>query len=178
MSPHPGDFLRPSVLGRRGLTHRRVGGTITFHLTPPDPDFLYTLALPFSYPVPPSVPLQEQVTTGTPVTGPYRLDASMTGEGLVFVRNENFDVWSPAARPDGYAERIEWTFGIDSAAQIDAVAADKADVAFDLTGAPERLEELLVGPRGRFIRHRKPSRGTSPSTPASRPSTTSPRGGR
>ena len=39
----------------------------------------------------------------------------MTGEGLALVRNPHFHVWSPAAQPDGYVDRIEWTFGVEPA---------------------------------------------------------------
>ena len=47
------------------------------------------------------------------------------------VRNPYFQVWSPSAQPDGYVDRIEWTFGVAPQAQIDAVAAGDADLAFD-----------------------------------------------
>ncbi len=106
-------------------------GTITFHLVAPDPEFLYKLTLPFAYPVPPSVPDEEQATAGIPGTGPYMLEAPMTDEGLALVRNPHFHVWSPAAQPDGYVDRIEWTFGVEPQAQVEAVAAGDADVAFD-----------------------------------------------
>ena len=45
-------------------------GTITFHLVAPDPEFLYKLTLPFAYPVPPSVPDEEQSDSGHPRHGP------------------------------------------------------------------------------------------------------------
>ena len=127
-----------------GIVTDDANGTITFHLVAPDPEFLYKLTLPFAYPVPPSVPEEEQVAAGVPGTGPYMLEAPMTDEGLALVRNPYFRVWSPAARPDGYVDRIEWTFGVEPQAQIEAVAAGEADLAFDAADAPARLEDLFV----------------------------------
>jgi YVTN family beta-propeller protein len=127
-----------------GIVPDDANGTITFNLVAPDPEFLYKLTLPFAYPVPPSVPDQEQVAAGVPGTGPYKLAAPMTDEGLTLVRIPNFRVWSQAARPDGYVDRIEWTFGVKPKEQIEAVAAGDADLAFDPRNTPERLENLFV----------------------------------
>jgi YVTN family beta-propeller protein len=127
----------------QGIMTDDVNGTITFHLVDPDPEFLYKLTLPFAYPVPPSVPDDEQVTAGIAGTGPYMLEASMTDEGLALVRNPRFRVWSGAAQPYGYVDRIEWTFGVEPQAQVEAVAAGDADVAFDAS-ASDRLDEIYV----------------------------------
>jgi peptide/nickel transport system substrate-binding protein len=130
----------------RGIVTDDATRTITFHLVAPDPDFLYKLTLPFAYPVPPSAPDEEQVAAGVPGTGPYMLEAPMTGEGLALIRNPFFHVWSPAARPDGYVDRIEWTFGVERQAQIEAVVSGEADLAFDAGASrPGMLEEILVG---------------------------------
>jgi YVTN family beta-propeller protein len=129
-----------------GIVTDDANGTITFHLVAPDPEFVYKLTLPFAYPVPPSVPDEEQVAAGVPGTGPYMLEAPMTDEGLALIRNPVFHVWSPAARPDGYVDRIEWTFGVERQAQIEAVVAGKADLAFDaVSSGPGLLEEIIVG---------------------------------
>ena len=100
-------------------------GTITFHLVAPDPDFLNKLTMAFSYPVPPSVPNEEQAQEGIPGTGPYMLEAPMTHEGLALIRNPFFRVRSPAAQPGGFADRIEWKFGLDADAQVEAVSAGR-----------------------------------------------------
>jgi peptide/nickel transport system substrate-binding protein len=117
--------------------------SITFHLVAPDPEFLYKLTLPPAYPVPPSVPDEEQMTSGVPGTGPYMLEAPMTSEALALVRNPHFRPWSPAAQPDGYVDRIEWSFGIEYEAQVEAVAAGEADLALD-AWLSEGLAENLV----------------------------------
>jgi peptide/nickel transport system substrate-binding protein len=127
-----------------GIVTDDASGTITFHLRRPDPEFVYKLTIPFAYPVPPSVPDEEQAAAGVPGTGPYMLEAPMTGEGLTLVRNPNFRIWSPAARPDGYVDRIEWAFGVKPKAQIEAVKAGGADLASYPVGAPQQLEDLFV----------------------------------
>jgi YVTN family beta-propeller protein len=128
----------------RGIVTDDATGTIAFHLVDPDPEFLYKLTLSLAYPVPPSTPAEHQAEEGVRGTGPYMLKAPMTRNGLGLVRNPEFRVWS-SAQPDGYVDRIEWTFGVDPQAQVEAVAAGDADLAFEAAGSG-RLEELF----GRF----------------------------
>ena len=121
----------------------RGGTTITFNLVEPDPEFLYKLTTPLSYPVPPSVPDEEQVRAGVPGTGPYALEAPMSAGGLTLVRNPRFREWSLAAQPDGYVDRIEWSFGVPTEDQVDAVAANDADLTFDADRS-DQLDRLFV----------------------------------
>ena len=127
----------------RGIeTDEGRGGTeITFNLVEPDPEFLYKLTTPMTYPVPPSVPDAEQVRAGVPGTGPYALEAPKTAGGLTLVRNPRFREWSPPAQPDGFVDRIEWTFGVPTEDQVEAVAAGDADLTFDAARSeqPDRL---------------------------------------
>jgi peptide/nickel transport system substrate-binding protein len=126
-----------------GIVTDDATGTITFHLAAPDPEFLYKLTSPLAYPVPPSVADEEQATTGIPGTGPYMLKAPMTPGGLALVRNPQFQVWSTAAQPDGYVDRIEWTIGDEPEAQVEAVATGEADLMFDVV-ASGLLEDVRV----------------------------------
>ena len=142
----------------RGIVTDDATRTITFHLVAPDPDFLYKLTLPFAYPVPPSAPDEDQLREGVPGTGPYMLEAPMTRDGVALVRNPYFHVWSPAAQPEGYVDRLELTFGVEYEAQIDAVAAGDADLAYDAYLAPDRLDDLFV--RSSAQVHTSPKAGT------------------
>jgi YVTN family beta-propeller protein len=118
--------------------------TITFNLEEADPDFLSKLTMPFAYPIPLSVPDEEQVEAGVPGTGPYELDAPMTDDGdFALVRNQYFDVWSAAAQPAGFVDRIEWTSGVEPNAQVEAVTNGEADLAFDADSS-SRLEDIIV----------------------------------
>lgn len=127
----------------RGVVADDEGGTITFNLVRPDPEFLLKLTLPFAYPVPRSTPDEEQVRAGIPGTGPYVLDVPRTRKRLTLVRNPHFRVWSPVAQPDGYADRIEWTFRVEPQTQVEAVVAGDADVALDARFT-DHLEDLFV----------------------------------
>ena len=127
-----------------GIEIDDASGTITFHLVAPDPEFPYKLTLPFAYPVPPSTPDEHQAKEGVPGTGPYMLEAPMTRDGVTLVRNPHFHVWSSAAQPYPYVDRLEWTFGVEHEAQVDSVAAGDADLAFDAFLATDSLEAILV----------------------------------
>jgi YVTN family beta-propeller protein len=127
----------------RGIGSDDDEGTVTFHLVAPDPDFLSKLSMPFAYPVPASTPDEERPQEGVPGTGPYMVEAPMSADGVALVRNPQFRVWSPAAQPDGYVDRIEWAFGIEPEDQVEAVLAGDADIAYE-THISGRLEELLV----------------------------------
>jgi len=68
------------------------------------------LALPFAFPVPVGTPIEDQGFDPVPATGPYVI-SSAGKEGVVLERNEEFRQRSAAAQPDGFVDRIEWTFG-------------------------------------------------------------------
>ena len=127
----------------RGILADDDAGTVAFHLVEPDPEFLHKLTMPFAYPVPSTTPLEQQRVIGIPGTGPYRVGAPMTDAGLLLTRNPHFRQWSATAQPDGYPDRIEWTFGIDPASQVQKVEAGDSDLAFD-AASYRRLDEVLV----------------------------------
>ena len=88
-------------------------GTVTLKLRAPDPDLEYELALPFAYPVPPSVSMTKPERLGAPGTGPYMIESfrrERTSAQVVLVRNPHFREWSAAAQPRGYPDRIVWTY--------------------------------------------------------------------
>jgi peptide/nickel transport system substrate-binding protein len=128
-----------------GIVTEDQAGTITFHLSKPDPDFLNNLALPHAFPVPPSMPIdEERIRAGVPGTGPYKLESPMTRDGLVLVRNEYFQEWSAGAQPDGNVDRIEWTFGGTPDELADAVANDEADYLVAGDHPPSGIDDLRV----------------------------------
>ena len=102
-------------------------GTVTFHLTAPDPEFLYRLAIPFGSIVPTDTPLSKDGTRPVPATGPYVIQ-SVTPKRLILVRNRHFRVWNAIARPDGYVNRIEFVVG----SKTDRAATDVARGAVDV----------------------------------------------
>ena len=122
-------------------------GTVTFHLTRPDPDFLYKLTVSYAYVLPASTP-ERQARTPLPATGPYMITRYVAGRELRLVRNPYFHEWSAAAQPSGYPDRITIPLGL-SPAQADT-AIDGGHVDFDpnLGRLPGRnARDLLVNSR-------------------------------
>jgi YVTN family beta-propeller protein len=110
----------------RGIAVDDSAGTVTFHLTAPDPQFLYELALDFAVAVPPGT---GPPGSGRPLpsTGPYVLAPGRSRKEVRLVRNPHFHVWSNAAKPDGYPDVIVRQSGVDLAAAVRAVEAGEAD---------------------------------------------------
>ena len=83
----------------RGIVADRDAGTVTFHLTRADPEFLYKLAFATASAVPAG-------RGPIPATGPYMTRSFSSGRSWVLVRNPRFREWSREAQPDGYPDRI------------------------------------------------------------------------
>jgi peptide/nickel transport system substrate-binding protein len=132
-SPSRCDLSRGIVTG--------TGNTVTFHLTSPDPDFLYALALPEAFAVPADTPVK--FTHALPATGPYMFASLDPKHGITLVRNPHFKEWSPAAQPSGYPDSIVVRFGGTANAQVSAVEHGKADLTADAPSAsPATLSTL------------------------------------
>jgi peptide/nickel transport system substrate-binding protein len=114
-----------------GITTSDQDATITFHLSAPDPNFLYQLAFQFTAPVPPGVPDRDVGTHPVPSTGPYMIGRYVPGHEVVFVPNPNFREWSAAAEPPGSPARIVWTFGEPVPKEIAEIEAGSADWTTD-----------------------------------------------
>jgi len=111
-----------------GIVTDDEAGTVTFHLTTPDPEFLYRLAIPFASIVPADTPLSKDGTRPVPATGPYVI-RSATPKRLILVRNRHFRVWNAIARPDGYVNRIDVSVGPEPDRATTEVARAAVDVA-------------------------------------------------
>lgn len=121
---------------RQGVVTNNAAGTVTFHLTSPDPDFLFRLAaIDYSAPVPPGTAPHDNGMTPIAGTGPYVISHASADE-IRLERNPRFTEWSYAAQPDGNADTIVWRFGLDHSAQVRAVRAGEADW---MSGIPARL---------------------------------------
>jgi YVTN family beta-propeller protein len=117
----PGISLYSGLVGARACTQRPPScdlshgiitdddaGTVTFHLTAPDPDFLFKLTEDaFAAPIPPGTPDRESGSRIVPGTGPYKI-ARVSGTEVRFVRNPFFREWSHAAQPAGNPDSIVW----------------------------------------------------------------------
>ena len=102
---------------REGIEVDDGAGTVTIHLSAPDPDLLAKLALPFAFVLPADAPAPAEPVTDLnrfgevgdykiPGTGPYMAAAFDPSDELRLKRNPHFKVYSPDAQPDGYPDRI------------------------------------------------------------------------
>ena len=112
----------------RGIVADDRAHTVTFHLTRPDPNFLYKLAFPSAYVLPGGTPRRPAGTHPLPATGPYMIATYRPRRLLRFVRNPFFHEWSRAAQPDGYPDRIDIRIAGTADEAIRDVVDGKADV--------------------------------------------------
>ena len=110
----------------RGIVADDRAGTVTFHLTQPDPDFLPKLTLAFADVLPATVP-GRQARAPLPATGPYMISRYIPGRELLMVRNQRFREWSAAAQPAGDPDRILIRLGLSGARAAAAVAGGRSD---------------------------------------------------
>jgi peptide/nickel transport system substrate-binding protein len=125
----------------QGIEADDAAGTVMFHLTTPDPEFLDKLALPFAFVVPPDSPNEDVGSSPLPGTGPYMFDHYLPNKEIKLVRNPHFKVWSKEAQPAGNPDVILMKFGLTVEAEITQVENGQADWVFDPPPA-DRLPEM------------------------------------
>ncbi len=124
-----------------GVEADDVAGTVTFHLTRPDGEFFDKLAMTHASVVPADTPLKDLGNTPAAATGPYRITQFDSNHGMILERNPYFRVWSAIAQPEGYADRIQYDFGLTDEAQVTAVENGQYDWMFN-NKPLDRLSEL------------------------------------
>ena len=134
---------------RRGPCHLVSGiiaddatDTVTFHLTTPDPEFLYKLAFPWAYAVPPGTPDHQISAAQLPATGPYMTKSLVPGHTWTLVRNPRFRQWSQQAQPGGYPDRIVLRLDVGPGRAVADVEHGRADVL--LSPPPDRVGQLAT----------------------------------
>jgi YVTN family beta-propeller protein len=124
-----------------GIETSPGSNTITFHLLNADPDFLYQLALPPFDAVPASTPLKAPLPL--PATGPYKIVSYQKKPKVVvqLARNPQFHVWSAAAQPAGYPNKIVERYDYTGASAVRAVEHGQANITTD---GPDQTWPLAV----------------------------------
>jgi peptide/nickel transport system substrate-binding protein len=126
----------------RGITVSDAANTVTFHLTAPDPQFLYKLAFSWAYPVPLGTPDHQISPAQLPATGPYMTKSLVQGHTWTLVRNPRFRPWSQQAQPGGYPDRIVVRFDVAPGQAVAAVEHGRADVL--LAPPPNRVGQVAT----------------------------------
>ncbi len=127
----------------KGVAANDAAGTVAFHLTRPDGEFLQKLALPFAFAVPQSAPNIDAGTKPLPGTGAYAWAEYTPNRQIRLERNKYFKEWSAAAQPSGYVDGFTIKFGLPLEAEITQVQNGQADAILSPGGLPaDRLGEL------------------------------------
>jgi len=126
----------------RGISVSDAANTVTFHLTAPDPQFLYKLAFSWAYAVPHGTPDRQISAAQLPATGPYMTKSFVQGHAWTLVRNPRFRQWSPQAQPGGYPDRIVVRFDLGAGQAVADVERGRADVL--LAPPPNRVGQLAT----------------------------------
>ena len=136
---------------RHGIVTSDARGTVVFHLTRPDPEFIAKLALPFAWVVPAATPARDVGTNPTPGTGPYRIARFLPRREITLARNPRFRVWSPDAQPAGNPDVITMKVTTGTRALAPQAIAG-ADIA---SGQPDPVSarRLLVEDAARVRTH-------------------------
>ena len=127
----------------RGIVADNRTGTVTFHLTRPDPDFLYKLTIDYADVVPASTPDLE-ARTPLPATGPYMISRYDPGHVLELIRNPRFHEWSAAAQPAGYPNQIMIRLNLAGTQGAAAIADGKADFMGNLGQIPSGYDSYFM----------------------------------
>ena len=124
-----------------GVVGDPKAGTVTFHLTAPDSEFLLKLGVPHAYVLPADSPAKDAGVIPLPGTGPYSIASYDPNTAMNLVRNPAFKEWSAEAQPAGFPDEIDYAFGMAPEAQVTAVERGQADWLFD-PPPTDRLAEL------------------------------------
>jgi YVTN family beta-propeller protein len=114
---------------QRGIETDDATGTVIFHLTAPDSEFLDKLALPFAYIVPSNSPRRVVDSMHPlPATGPYEIAGSAQPHEIRLERNPHFEEWSKASQPAAYPDAIVFDIGGSSDQAVRDVLSGKASI--------------------------------------------------
>ncbi|MFL5642656.1 MAG: ABC transporter substrate-binding protein [Chloroflexota bacterium] len=118
-------------------------GTVTFHLSEPDPDFAYRLAHAVAYPVPEGVPMHEMLDGEPfPGTGPYTVTATTESE-VRLGRNPRFRAWDSAVRPHAFPDEIVFSVVGDKTQPAEMVESNEADYTSSISDASPELQARI-----------------------------------
>jgi peptide/nickel transport system substrate-binding protein len=124
-----------------GVVADAAAGTVTFHLVAADPEFLQKLAEPQASILPEDAPAHDIGVVPVPGTGPYMVVSYDPKKQLRLLRNPHFHQWSADAQPDGYADEVDFDFGLSDEDQLTAVENGQADWLYDPVPV-DRLNEI------------------------------------
>jgi peptide/nickel transport system substrate-binding protein len=127
----------------QGVVADDAAHTVTFHLTHPNAEFLFQLALPFGVVLPADTPAHDVGTVPLPATGAYMVASYDPQHGLILKRNPYFKPWSADAQPPGLVDEIDYSFGVTDENAVTAIENGQYDWEFDPLPS-DRLSEVAT----------------------------------
>jgi peptide/nickel transport system substrate-binding protein len=138
------EFAKTKKGGISGITADDRSGKIVIRLREPSGTFSYVLGLPFSAPLPPDTPNEDQTQDPPPATGPYAITEVRPGRGWEYVRNPAWAAANGEAMPhlpDGHVERIRFDVSSNPVSEVEQVEKGEVDWMKN-PPPPERYAEL------------------------------------
>jgi peptide/nickel transport system substrate-binding protein len=135
------DFLAGKADEISGIEANDASGDITIELTGPRGTFVNELAMPFTAPVPPDTPAQDQTSNPPPATGPYEIVESDPGRRILYERNPQWKANNAGLLPDlpgGHVDRIEVKIVRNQSTQVNEVERGESNWMFDVL-PPDRV---------------------------------------
>jgi peptide/nickel transport system substrate-binding protein len=122
-------FAKTKQGGISGISSDDASGKIVIRLTEPSGYFSYILGLPFSAPLPPSTPIEDQTANPPPATGPYMITAVRPGRSWEYERNPAWEANGEAMPqfPDGHVDKIKLEVRSNPVAQTEEVEKGEVD---------------------------------------------------
>lgn len=124
-----------------GVVADEAANTIAIHLTAPDSEFLYKIAIPFGAILPADTPATDIGTTPPVATGPYMITGYDPQKVMTLKRNPHFKEFSAEAQPNGNVDEIVYAFGTKPEDAVTAIANGQLDWMYD-TPPSDRLKEI------------------------------------
>lgn len=121
---------KPASCSLPGVVADPASNTITIHTIRPSAEFLFQLAMPFACVLPADTPPQDLGMALPVSTGAYMFTEYSPSRGMHLKRNPYFREWSRAAQPDGYADEIDYRFGLQDTDAVNAVLRGQFDVQY------------------------------------------------
>jgi peptide/nickel transport system substrate-binding protein len=126
-----------------GVVADNAAGTVTIHLTSPDPLLPEQLALPLTDVLPAGTPTKESVSQPVPASGPYMIKSYDPNQQMTLVRNPEFHQWSALAQPAGYPNEIVMKIGLPVEEETTEIEQGQADWMWDQP-PNDRLNEIAT----------------------------------
>ncbi|HKO39219.1 MAG TPA: ABC transporter substrate-binding protein [Solirubrobacterales bacterium] len=138
------EFARTKKGGISGIATDDRSGEIVIRLLEPSGTFNYVLGLPYSAPLPPDTPNEDQTRDPPPATGPYAITEVRPGRSWEYVRNPAWAAANGEAMPhlpDGHVERIRFEVSSNPVSEVEQVEDGEVDWMKN-PPPPERYAEL------------------------------------